>query len=159
MRGSFHMGLRPSGALAQYSPIFLRMPRSARIDVWPRKGRESPGLRAGARGLRGGSPCPPGSRSSGASAQDSTRRLTDIRRLPATPPQAFDDERGCSLTEESRWEGYSEVSESSPTGDQAEAEDGFTARNDASNRVVANSLRADSAGSAGSASAALGGFT
>jgi DNA-binding transcriptional LysR family regulator len=27
--------------------------------------------------------------------------------LPATPPQAFNDERGCSLTEESSWEGDS----------------------------------------------------
>ncbi len=46
---------------------------------------------------------------------------------------------------------------SSPTGDQAEAEDGFIAGNDASNGVVANLLRDDSAGRAGAASAALGG--
>jgi hypothetical protein len=52
---------------------------------------------------------------------------------------------------------YSEVSQSSPTGDQGEAEDGLIAGNDASNRVVANLLRDDSAGRADSASAALGG--
>ena len=40
---------------------------------------------------------------------------------------------------------------------QAEAEDDLTARNDAGNRVVANLLRDDSAGRAGSASAELGG--
>ena len=44
---------------------------------------------------------------------------------------------------------YSEVSQSSPTGDQGEAEDGLIARNDASNRVVANLLRDDSAGGLG----------
>ena len=52
---------------------------------------------------------------------------------------------------------YSDVSQSSPTGDQTEAENGLIARNDASNGVVANLLRDDSAGSAGAASAALGG--
>jgi hypothetical protein len=40
---------------------------------------------------------------------------------------------------------------------QAEAEDGLTAGNDASNGLVANLLQNDSAGSADSASAALGG--
>ena len=49
------------------------------------------------------------------------------------------------------------MSQLSPTGDQAEAEDGFTSGNDAGNRVVANLLRDDSAGRADSASAALGG--
>jgi hypothetical protein len=29
--------------------------------------------------------------------------------LPATPPQAFDNEKGCSLVEESQWEGDSDV--------------------------------------------------
>ena len=47
--------------------------------------------------------------SSGALPQDSTRRLNDTRRSPATPPQAFNDEKDCSLTEESPWEGYSFV--------------------------------------------------
>ena len=40
--------------------------------------------------------------------------------------------------------------------DQAEAEGGLIARNDESNGIVANLLRNDSAGSAGSASAAVG---
>ena len=39
---------------------------------------------------------------------------------------------------------------------QAEAEDGLTAENDASNGFVANLLQNDSAGSADSASTALG---
>ncbi len=55
------------------------------------------------------------------------------------------------------WESYSDVSQSSPTGDQAEAEYGLIARNDASHGFVANLLRDDPAGSADSASAALGG--
>ncbi len=59
--------------------------------------------------------------------------------------------------EESLWVGYSDVSQSSPTGDQAETEGGFIAGNDAGNRLVANLLRDDSAGCAGSASEALGG--
>ena len=80
-----------------------------------------------------------------------------VTRLPATPPQTSDNEKGCSLTEESPREGYSDVGQSSPTGDQAEAEDGFIAGNDAGNRLVANLLRDDSAGRAGAASAALGG--
>ena len=80
-----------------------------------------------------------------------------IARLPATPPQAFDNEKGCALLEENPWEGYSDVGQSSPTGDQAKTEDGFTAGNDADNRVVANLLRDDSAGRAGSSSATLGG--
>ena len=50
------------------------------------------------------------------------------------------------------------MSQSSPTGDQAETEGGFIAGNDAGNRVVANLLRVDSAGRADSASAALGDF-
>ncbi len=58
--------------------------------------------------------------------------------------------------EESLWESDSDVGQSSPTGDQAEAEDGLIGGNDASNGVVANLLRNDSAGSADSASAALG---
>jgi hypothetical protein len=45
----------------------------------------------------------------------------------------------------------------SPIGDQAETEDGLIAGNDGGNGVVANLLRDDSAGRAGSASAALGG--
>ncbi len=77
--------------------------------------------------------------------------------FPATPPQTFDNEKGCSLAEESPWEGDSDVGQSSPAGDQTKAEDGLIARNDASNRVVANLLRDDSAGCAGSTSAALGG--
>ena len=44
----------------------------------------------------------------------------------------------------------------STTRDQVEAEDRITAGTDASNRVVANLLRDDSAGRADSASAALG---
>jgi len=32
--------------------------------------------------------------------------------LPATPPQAFDNEMGRSLVEESRWEGDSDVGQS-----------------------------------------------
>ena len=78
-------------------------------------------------------------------------------RFQATPPQVFTDERRCCLTEESPWEGYSEVSQSSHTGGPAEVECGLIAGNDASNGVVANLLRNDSAGRAGSASAALGG--
>ena len=76
--------------------------------------------------------------------------------LPATPTQTFNDEKGCSLVEESPWEGDSDVSQSSPTGDQSETQNGFIAGNDAGNGVVANLLRADSAGGADSASAALG---
>ena len=59
--------------------------------------------------------------------------------------------------EESLWEGDSNVGQSSPIGDRAEAEDGLIAGNDAGNEVVANLLWDDSAGSADSASAALGG--
>jgi hypothetical protein len=46
---------------------------------------------------------------------------------------------------------------SSPNGDQAEVECGHIAGNDARNRIAANLLRNDSAGRAGSTSAALGG--
>ena len=82
-----------------------------------------------------------------------------VTRLPATPPQAFNDEKGSCLPEESPWEGYSDVSQSSPTGDQAETEDRLIAGNDAGNGAVASLLRNDSARSADSASAALGGAT
>ena len=53
-------------------------------------------------------------------------------------------------------EGYSDVGQSSPTGDQAETEDRLIAGNDARDGPAANLLRDDSEGSADSASAELG---
>ncbi len=82
------LGLRPPGVFSGFS----EGAPSAKIDLQLAASRRPRASRT--RGFFSTTFSPPPVQVFGRSAQNSTRRLTDTRCFPATPPHAFNDERG-----------------------------------------------------------------